>query len=423
MAARTFAIRTFGCQMNSHDSEKVANLLLHAGYAAAAERRERRPPRDQHLLDPGEGRAPALQRPRRAPRVEGAAARAPARRRRLRGAAGGRRRSWRASPRSTSCSGPTTCAWCPSLVARCRGGPARRAQVSTSRASTASTCPSATPPSSSPRRAAPIVTVMEGCDMFCIVLHRADHARARGQPARRRDRARGGVAGGARRARDHAARPDRERLRPPRPAPRPGRAAGTLGFAALIRRLAADPRRRAASATRARIRSSSTTISMRAHGEIEKLCPHVHLPVQSGSDAVLARMRRRYTGDDVPSARRAPARRAPRPRAHDRPDRRLPGRDRRRLRGDPRAGARRRLRRRLLVQVLPAPGHAAAPSCAGRVSEAVAQERLEAVQELLRAPDARVPPRPRRDAHGGAGRRAQPPRAVSSPAATRGTAS
>ena len=36
----------------------------------------------------------------------------------------------------------------------------------------------------------------------------------------------------------------------------------------------------------------------RAHGELEALCPHVHLPLQSGSDAVLARMRRRYTRQD-----------------------------------------------------------------------------------------------------------------------------
>ncbi|RTZ98826.1 MAG: tRNA (N6-isopentenyl adenosine(37)-C2)-methylthiotransferase MiaB [Deltaproteobacteria bacterium] len=30
---------------------------------------------------------------------------------------------------------------------------------------------------------------------------------------------------------------------------------------------------------------------------LEKLCPHIHLPVQSGSDAVLKRMKRRYTRD------------------------------------------------------------------------------------------------------------------------------
>src|SRR5262245_28865651 len=35
--APRFSIRTYGCQMNVHDSEKVANLLHHAGYRAAAD--------------------------------------------------------------------------------------------------------------------------------------------------------------------------------------------------------------------------------------------------------------------------------------------------------------------------------------------------------------------------------------------------
>ena len=34
---------------------------------------------------------------------------------------------------------------------------------------------------------------------------------------------------------------------------------------------------------------------IRAHGELAELCPHVHLPVQSGSDRILGAMRRRYT--------------------------------------------------------------------------------------------------------------------------------
>jgi len=31
---KRFFLRTYGCQMNAHDSEKVANLLYHAGYVA-----------------------------------------------------------------------------------------------------------------------------------------------------------------------------------------------------------------------------------------------------------------------------------------------------------------------------------------------------------------------------------------------------
>jgi tRNA-2-methylthio-N6-dimethylallyladenosine synthase len=37
---------------------------------------------------------------------------------------------------------------------------------------------------------------------------------------------------------------------------------------------------------------------IRAHRELVPLCPHVHLPVQSGSDRILARMRRRHNRDE-----------------------------------------------------------------------------------------------------------------------------
>ena len=33
--SRRFWLRTYGCQMNVHDSEKVANLLCHHGYTAS----------------------------------------------------------------------------------------------------------------------------------------------------------------------------------------------------------------------------------------------------------------------------------------------------------------------------------------------------------------------------------------------------
>jgi len=78
---------------------------------------------------------------------------------------------------------------------------------------------------------------------------------------------------------------------------RRGRETATLPFHELLRRLDALPALR-------RLRYTSPHPAffddglVRAHGELRTLQPHVHLPVQSGSDRVLDRMRRRYTADD-----------------------------------------------------------------------------------------------------------------------------
>jgi tRNA-2-methylthio-N6-dimethylallyladenosine synthase len=84
-----------------------------------------------------------------------------------------------------------------------------------------------------------------------------------------------------------------------------------------------------------------------SHGELPALMPYVHLPVQSGSDRVLAAMNRRHTRRIISTSIAPPA--------PARPDlaftsgfhRRLSGRDRRRFRRDTFAGGRSRLCRRL----------------------------------------------------------------------------
>jgi tRNA-2-methylthio-N6-dimethylallyladenosine synthase len=74
-------------------------------------------------------------------------------------------------------------------------------------------------------------------------------------------------------------------------------AEGPAGFAALLARLAEVP-----GIVRLRYTSPHPIFFddalVRAHGELGALCPHVHLPLQSGSDAVLARMRRRHGRDE-----------------------------------------------------------------------------------------------------------------------------
>ena len=67
---------------------------------------------------------------------------------------------------------------------------------------------------------------------------------------------------------------------------------------------------------------------IRAHAELESVCQHIHLPLQSGSSRVLKRMRRTYGRERFLDSRRADPRARPGLRADDRHHRRLPGRPR-----------------------------------------------------------------------------------------------
>jgi tRNA-2-methylthio-N6-dimethylallyladenosine synthase len=380
MAPRTFAIRTFGCQMNAHDSDKVANLLLHAGYEATDEDaaadllvintcsiREKA----EHRLysDLGRLREWKAQRPGRLIGVGGCVAQQE-----------GHALLGRFS-QVDFVFGTHNLRLVPSLVRAAEMGQ-RDADVSTSPSLDRFDLPGRHPAfvETSPGRA--YLTVMEGCDMFCSfcivpttrgrevsrpadsILREAESLVTRGvvevvllgqtvNAYGRHDQRRGRTEQG-----------------------------GTMGFAALIRRLAEIRGLR-------RIRYTSPhpiffdDDLVRAHGEIEALCPHVHMPVQSGSDAVLERMRRRYTGDDV---RRLVLRlRAARPDLALTTDLIVgfPGES------DADFEATLALIRDVgyvdgfSFKYSPRPGTAGA-EIADRVPEDVAQARLEAVQELLR---------------------------------------
>ena len=85
-----YFIETYGCQMNVHDSERMAGLLEASGYERADDDARRRPGRHQHLQRAREGRGQAVHA---AGRHQGPAARDRAR------AAGGGRRLRRAAGR------------------------------------------------------------------------------------------------------------------------------------------------------------------------------------------------------------------------------------------------------------------------------------------------------------------------------------
>ena len=129
---RTYEVRTYGCQMNVHDSERLTGLLEDAGYVAAPAGRAGRRRRVQHLRGAGERRQQALRQPRPPRAGEGRAARAC----RSRSAAAWRRRTAARSPGgrrgSTSSSAPTTsarCRCCSSGPGSQRGGAGRDPRV------------------------------------------------------------------------------------------------------------------------------------------------------------------------------------------------------------------------------------------------------------------------------------------------------
>ncbi len=76
-----------------------------------------------------------------------------------------------------------------------------------------------------------------------------------------------------------------------------GRKEGLPGFPELLRRVAAVPGLERLRFTTSHPKDLSPALA-EAFGELKTLCPHLHLPVQSGSDGVLGRMNRRYTRED-----------------------------------------------------------------------------------------------------------------------------
>jgi len=135
-----------------------------------------------------------------------------------------------------------------------------------------------------------------------------------GAPAGRGDPIRDGVARRAGLPRGDAAGPDGERL------PRWGSRFSPACWSASMR-----PRACSGCASRPRTPSTVDGSMTRALSRLERLCPYLHLPFQSGSNRILASMRRGLHARGLPHQRRPPARQRSRSGALHGRDRRLPG--------------------------------------------------------------------------------------------------
>ena len=348
--------------MNEHDSERIAGLLEADGLVADRRRRRRRRRGAQHVLHPGERRQQALRHPRPPEVGQGPRARTC-------------RSSWPAAwPRrtgtghpgagaatSTWCSAPTTCTGPPSCCTQSRRrGPLDRRDPRGDGARRPRRVPLGAAGAARGAGYAAWVTIQIGCDNSCAFCIVPGGAGPGDQPAVRRHRRRGRAAGRRRRHRGHAARPEREQLRP---RPRPRRPPGRRRRRGCARCSPSCCGRSARSTGIRRVRYTSPhpkdlrPETIAAMAETPEVCEHLHLPLQSGSDRVLAAMHRGYTAERylerLAAARAAIADLAVTTDIIVG----LPRRDRRRLRAHPRGGGRGRLRQRLHVHLHAPAGH------------------------------------------------------------------
>ncbi len=290
--ARQFSIRTFGCQMNVHDTEKLSNLLLHAGYREAAQEEDadfivintcsvREKAENKLYSDLGRLRHWKASRPGRVIGVGGCVAQ-------QEGQSILKRFDY-----VDLVFGTHNLRAVPAMLDAAEHGE-RSARTEETASLERFDLPERHPAYRGGDAGHAFVTVMEGCDMFCsfCVVPRT-RGREISRPAQ-------GILEEVRALVDRGVSEitllgqtvnayGRHDVRRGREADR-----GTMPYAKLLGALDATPGLE-------RIRYTSPhplffdADLIAAHGDLEKLCPHVHMPVQSGSDAVLERMRRRYT--------------------------------------------------------------------------------------------------------------------------------
>jgi tRNA-2-methylthio-N6-dimethylallyladenosine synthase len=288
---KRFAIRTYGCQMNVHDSEKVATLLEDAGLEAGAGESEadvlvintcsiRDKAEHQLYSDLGKLREWKAERPGRIIGVGGCVAQQ----------VGDSLLS--RFKHVDFVVGTHHLRQLPELLERARAG-RRAAWVGEDKSQARFDLPMRRPEQSVGVRRKAFVTVMEGCDMFCsFCIVPSTRGREISRTAAEietevRQLADSGIVEITLLGQTVNAY-GRHDVRRGKAA-----AAGTMPFADLLARLDGIP-----GIERIRYTSPHPLFYdddlIRAHGELEALCPHVHLPVQSGSNRILESMRRRY---------------------------------------------------------------------------------------------------------------------------------
>lgn len=287
---RRYHVRTYGCQMNLHDSEKVENLLHHAGWRPA----ESMDDAELLLVNTCSIREKAAHRlasdlgTLRAWKAAGAG--------RVLGVGGCVAQQegdalLRRFVHLDFVFGTHNLRLVPAL-AEAAGAGERRAETGESRSLERFDLPERHPEFAGHTPGRAWLTVMEGCDLFCsFCIVPQTRGREISRPAaailaEARALAAGGVHELTLLGQTVNAYGRHDRRRAPADAPTPG-------FAALLAELAAIP-----GLERLRYTSPHPLFFddalIRAHGELPALQPHVHLPLQSGSDRVLERMRRRY---------------------------------------------------------------------------------------------------------------------------------
>ncbi len=289
-ATRRLFIKTYGCQMNLYDSARMAEALAPLGYAAAASAEEA----DLVILNTCHIREKAaekvyselgrLRRLKEARQAQGC--------RLILAVAGCVAQAegaemLRRQPALDLVFGPQAYHRLPEMVARAAGAE-RVLDTSFAVERKFDELPEA-------RRAqgpAAFLTIQEGCDRFCTfcVVPYTRGAEYSRPAAEIEAEARQLVAAGARELTLLGQNVNAYHGRPPAHA-------GSWSLGRLIRQLAAiDGLARIRYTTSHPLQMDDELVA--AHGEVDKLMPSVHLPVQSGSDRILAAMNRGHGSDD-----------------------------------------------------------------------------------------------------------------------------